>query len=43
MSCGEINENEIYFNLIETHDMPGSRGTANFIAKVSYNSSIINI
>ena len=32
--CGEIHPNEIYFNLVETQKIEGSKGSANFIAKV---------
>mmetsp|Transcript_739 Transcript_739/g.878 ORF Transcript_739/g.878 Transcript_739/m.878 type:complete len:157 (+) Transcript_739:14-484(+) len=31
--CGAETENEVYFNKIEEHEMEGSRGNANYIAK----------
>ena len=31
--CNEEQDNVIYFNLVEKHQMEGSRGEANYIAK----------
>lgn len=32
-NCQEVNENVIYFNLVEKAEIPGSRGSASYIAK----------
>ena len=33
INCQEVNENVIYFNLVDKLEIPGSRGTATYIAK----------
>ena len=32
-NCQHVNDNVVYFNLVEKMDIQGSRGTANYIAK----------